>query len=139
MKIEIEEADLERIHREVVEKLVGLMYSGVKDEVAQRIKKDLLINEVREQARYHTQEIVTDMVLPDGRSFKQYVGDLLTVGGAGAYRERSRITGLIDETARQEARKIWDEIFVAHLPAMKEQLRQELLNLTLGAFIEVKR
>jgi hypothetical protein len=135
MKIEID-IDAERIHRDVVDRIVAWAASEIKDEV-QRLVKASILSELREQAKGHVRDILVEFVLPDGRSFKNYITDLLTK--PGAYQERPRLMELAATSVRDYGKQWWTEIFEQHMPDLKESLRKQLMDTTLDAFIQIKR
>jgi len=136
MKLEVE-IDAERIHREVVQSVTAWAYSEVKDEV-QRLVKATIVTQLKEQAKVHAAEILKEYVLPDGRTFKQYVEDLI-LKPSGPFNERPKLLAMAADTVSSYCKQWWQEIFIDHMPAMKESLRKQLLDTTLDTFIQVKK
>jgi len=135
MKIEIE-LDVERVHKEVVDRIVALLTYEAKSVVDSTIKA-LIISEIRTQTQQQARAIIAALELPDGRTFKQYTVDLLTK--PAPYAERPKILDLIERTANQEAKVWWSEVFEQHMPNLKEAILNHLMNNISSALITPKR
>lgn len=135
MKIEIE-LDVERIHKEVVDRLVTLLQYEAKSVVDSTVKA-LIISEIRTQTQQQARDIIAALELPDGRTFKQYIVDLLTK--PAPYAERPKILDMVERTAYQEAKVWWSEVFEQHMPNVKELILKHMMDMTLSALTTPKR
>jgi hypothetical protein len=134
MKIEIE-LDVERIHKEVVERLVAILTYEAKILVDSTVKA-LIISEIRTQTQQQARDIIAALELPDGRTFKQYIVDLLTK--PAPYSERPKILEYVERTAVNEAQGWWKAVFEQHMPALKESMLKHMMDLTMSAVMTHK-
>ena len=124
--------DEKEIVKKIVETCVNCMYTDVKHQVMVEIKS-VIVTEVRKQAQNHVAEILSNYTLPDGRSFHQYLTDLLTSGKEG-WCSKPRLQTYMDEKVSSVAKELWNDLFEKQLPIMKEEIQKNLLNMTIKKF-----
>jgi len=138
MKIEVEESDKQEICARVVTRLAETVYADVKQEVLKLCCQDALIAELRSALRVTLANIVSEHVLDDGRSLRQYAEDMLTRKDA-RFNTRSRIQQLIDQAVSTNAQAWFTDIFDQNKDQLKEEMARKILQLTLESLIAVKR
>lgn len=114
----------------LIEHLVSRMNfayeAGFKEAVQKEIQA-VIIREYRERIKAEAARIVETVTLPDGRTFKDYVRDLMLRPGSGAYAQRPRAMELIDNLLNTQT-KIWfEEILGPHIEALREGMLRRLI------------
>lgn len=128
-KIEIE-LDVERIHREVVENLTNMLHYDAKLQMQHLVKAHILA-EVMGKVHELTAEILATLVMPDGRSFKEFV--LEKIQGVRrpedqAFDRKSRIETAIDSAIYNLSNMWWREMVQPHLDIIKPRIQEEFVN-----------
>lgn len=122
LKIEL---DAERVHREVVEKLVAHFIYELKNEVTTTLRKNILVG-VREKVEELTQAFLDTEVFPDGRMFVEHVREMLQK--KAQHSERPRIMETVEAGAYNAAMDIFKKELLTHHEAFKKKLVETLLS-----------
>src|ERR1700722_17645280 len=125
MKIEIE-LDEKKVFEEVVSRLTAvLQYEGKIQ--TERALKEGIVAEVVKASRSYADELLKTLTLSDGRSFRQYVEDLLNTAKGKDHWERSRMRSIVDERIYNEAHHLFEDIAKPHLDDLKNGIVKLLL------------
>jgi len=122
------EVDKERVFREVVDRLVQTLYSDCKTYVHDTIKAQYTA-EMRALAKKHFAEIFETLTFSDGRTFRQYLEDLMTKPRTVAFRDRPRLAELLDNFVYSHATQLFHEIIEPHLADVKKRLLEAAGNM----------
>lgn len=130
MKIEVE-IDEKKVFDAVVTKISeNLMYEA-KHMVEQTVKAQIR-DALQRRAREHVDELLKDFKLPDGRTFKEYVENLLWApsrkpGHELPWNERPALMRAMEERLWRETQSMFNEIAKPALDDLKKRLRERLV------------
>jgi len=130
MKIEIE-LDSELVMHKVVEALVSRLHLDMKEHVKNMLGL-VFMEEIRKEARKEIEQIFKDLKLPDGRTFRQYIEDVI-LKPRTAYPNRPRLQELIDQRVWQEAERMFGEIVKDHIDVFKDKLSKAVMDKVMHA------
>lgn len=87
-----------------------------------------LLQETMKHAREYASEILKTYMLPDGRSFKQYIEDVLTKTNTKnpGYMDRSRLKQAVEGRLYEECTRLFNEIARPELDALKVQIKSRI-------------
>jgi hypothetical protein len=125
MEIEI---DNERVHREVVDKLVVALHHDCKVIVEEAVKGAFLV-ELRKRAVEHFKQIVDTATFFDGKTFQQYVELLVTkpsVAGVGRY-GRPRLMDHIERHITSTLDDVVRDVVKPYVDSVKQKLVETVL------------
>lgn len=131
MKIEVE-IDEEKIQNEIVERLQERFFHQMSYQVDRTIKEDIR-DVLKAKAREEVSAILKDFTLPDGRTFRQYVENLLWAPSRGTppieipWADRPHLLRVIEERLWRESRALFEEIAQPALKELKEKLREKFI------------
>ena len=115
------EVDKERVFREVVDRLVQAFYGDCKIYVHDVIKAQFTAA-MRALAKKHFAEIFETLTFADGKTFRQYLEDLMTKPHGRSFPQRPRLGELLDHFVYNHATQLFHEIIEPHLADVKKRL-----------------
>lgn len=125
MKIEIE-IDEELVTKAVIDKLVERLEYRVRTDVEQAIKDSIRVT-LQNKAREHVTELLKDFRLPDGRTFKEYIEQMLLRRDEQptpmSWREQPKLFKIIEERLWRDTEQLFREIAQPVLEEYKTKLR----------------
>lgn len=118
------EIDEERLYRELVEKLAERMTYQLKN----KLEMDMYASvraEVVAALRKKAEEVLVDFTLPDGRSVRDVVNQLLLIKG-GTYDDRIAVIRSVDRIVATEAERIVREEVAPHAAKVREEVKARI-------------
>lgn len=131
MKIEIE-LDAERIHRDVVDQLYRSLSVDLSQKIDQAMKGAVMA-ELATELRKQVAERLPLMTFGDGRTFGQYIQELLERKSRGDWRERGRIVQLVEDLVINEAHTLFQKVMEPHIQEFRKGLAKKIVDETLAA------
>jgi len=125
MKVEIELDDTE-VLRLLTDKLAE-RFRYQADEHVKRMLGLAFMEDIRARVRKELDEIFPTLVLPDGRTFREFVRDLILAVHRRTY-GHERLTALIEDRIWKESERIFAEVLQPHLEEVKEKIRDTVFN-----------
>lgn len=125
MKIEIE-IDEALVTKAVIDKLVERFEYQVRLDVEQAVKDSIRVT-LQNKAREHVTEILKDFRLPDGRTFKEYLEQILLRRDNQpvpmTWREQPKLFKIIEDRLWRDTEQLFREIAQPVLEEYKTKLR----------------
>lgn len=118
------EIDEDRVYRELVEKLADRMSFQLRDKL-EREMYAAVRGEVLAALRKRTEEVLVGYTLPDGRSVRDVVNQLLLIKG-GKYDDRIAVIRSVERTVAAEAERLIREEVAPHAAKMREELKARI-------------
>lgn len=118
------EIDEERLYRELVEKLADRMVYQLRN----KLEMDMYASvraEVVAALRKKAEEVLVDFTLPDGRSVRDVVTQLLLVRG-GEYDDRVAVVRSVDRIVAAETERIIREEVAPHAAKVREEIKARI-------------
>lgn len=118
------EIDEERVYRELVEKLAEKMTY----QLGNKLEKDMYVSVramVLDALRKKAEEVLVNYVMPDGRSVRDVVNQLLLIKG-GQYDDRIAVVRSVDRIVATEAERIIREEVAPHAAKVREEIKARI-------------
>jgi len=130
MKIEIE-LNGELIQNKVTDSIRDRIFSEISSHVKNMLGL-VFMEEIRNAARKEIELILKDLTFPDGRTFHQYIEDLILRPNKSGYSREPRLIQLIDDRVQQESERIFREIVKDHIEIFKNKLTKAVISQITG-------
>ena len=124
MKIEIE-VDVERIHRDIVKEMVSRLHYDLGHKIDQ-VMKGAIMAELLIELRKQVAERLPQMTFGDGRTFGQYIQELLERKRRVDNRERTRLAQIVDDRIYNEAHTLFAEIVKPYVQQFRDGLAKKV-------------
>jgi hypothetical protein len=124
MKIEIE-VDAERIHKDIVKELVDRLRPEVGYKIDQAMKGAIMA-ELLIELRKQVAERLPQMAFGDGRTFGQYIQELLERKHHGDYKERTRLVQIVEDRIYNEAHTLFAEIVKPYVKEFRDGVAKRI-------------
>lgn len=118
------EIDEDRLYRELVERLADRMAYAL----GERLEKDMYAAvraKVLVDLQRKTEEVLVDYKLPDGRSVRDVVRQLLLISG-GKYDDRMAVIRSVERVVISEAERIIREEVAPHAAKVREEIKARI-------------
>lgn len=118
------EIDEDRVYRELVEKLADRMVFQLRE----KLEKEMYAAvrwEVLAALRKKTEEVLVDFTLPDGRSVRDVVVQLLLIKG-NHYDDRAAVLRSVQQAVVTEAERIIQEEVAPHAAKVREEIKARI-------------
>lgn len=118
------EIDEDRVYRELVEKLADRMVFQLREKLENEMY--LAVRwEVLVALRKKTEEVLVDFTLPDGRSVRDVVTQLLLIKG-NHYDDRAAVLRTVQKAVAAEAERIIREEVAPHAAKVREEIKARI-------------
>lgn len=118
------EIDEDRLYRELVKELADRVTYQLKE----RLEKEMYAavrSEVLVALRKKTEEVLVDFALPDGRSVRDVVTQLLLIKGS-QYDDRAAVIRTVQHAVAEEAEKIIREVVSPYAAKVREEVKARI-------------